>query len=192
MQNANDSQMAGGQSCTYVGTEYEGPFAGQKKPLAAKVEYFDLDSIEALLRRLIDDYNTWNFRRPPDCDAEEAQELSRLSTTALNTFRSLFCDREECESPRALGEFLHDSFTDEGTNALSTMLEWCEELLDEKQTDDDERIEHLDAHTQRELLAQLDPLVSSSSRFEMPALWPLVKKVRYVLSSACRRLICLT
>ena len=54
--------MAGGQSCTYVGTEYESPFPGQAKKLAAKVEYYGLEEIEEVLARLLRDYNAWNFQ----------------------------------------------------------------------------------------------------------------------------------
>ena len=170
--------MAGGQSCTYIGTEYERPFQGQTKKLAAKVEYFDIEAIMELLDRLIKDYNSWTFEQQEDWSEDEKQELKRLMLTAFTTFRSLFCDRIEFESPRAAEDFLRDSYHGSGEDALASFGEWCEELLEEKEADEDDHIEYLDADTQNELLAQLNPLVSGTSRFEAPALWPLVRKVR--------------
>jgi len=171
--------MAGGQSCTYVGTEYEQPFPGQAKKLAARVEYFDIDAIRELLSRLLQDYNTWNFEQEDDWDDEEKQELNRKSKTAFSTFRSLFCDKTEFESPRAATEFLEQAFKNsEETDALSVLGVWCEDLLEEKEADEEDHTEYLDAHSQEELLEQLDPLVSANSRYTEPTLWPLVKKVR--------------
>ncbi|KAH9845227.1 hypothetical protein Tdes44962_MAKER01237 [Teratosphaeria destructans] len=175
--------MAAGQSCTYVGTEYESPFPDQTKAFAAQVEYFDIDRIRDLLSRLLVDYNTFNFQLPEDCDQDEKQELSRLSKTAFSTFRSLFCDRAEFESPRAAQEHLETLFRedeDNGLEALDLMVEWCEDLLEEDEDVEGGHIQslYLEADTQDELLEQLEPLVSSTSRYEDPALWPLVRKVR--------------
>ena len=172
--------MAGGQSCTYVGTEYESPFPGQTKKLAAKVEYYGLEEIEEVLARLLRDYNAWNFQQQDDWSDDEKQELKQLSNTAFTTFRSLFCDKEEFESPRAAEEYLETCFEDQygPRTTLARMSAYCRELLEEKEADEDDHIEYLDGDTQEEFLAQLDPLVSSNSRFDRPTLWPLVKKVR--------------
>ncbi|KAI6891891.1 hypothetical protein KC318_g12729 [Hortaea werneckii] len=170
--------MAGGQSCTFVGTEYEQPFPGQTKKLAAMVEYFGIDSIRELLCRLIKDYNHWNFEREEDLNEEERQELSRLSKTAFTTFRSLFCDKEEFETIEAGREYLEAAYEGEGQTALDEFCVWCEELLEEKEADEKDHTEYLDADTQQGLLDQLNPLVFSNSQFKEPTLWPLVKKVR--------------
>ncbi|KAI6808123.1 hypothetical protein KC332_g13506 [Hortaea werneckii] len=170
--------MAGGQSCTFVGTEYEQPFPGQTKALAAKVEYFGIASIRELLSRLIKDYNHWNFERENDLNEEERQELSRLSKTAFTTFRSLFCDKEEFETIEAGRDYLETMYQGKDQTALNQFFEWCKELLQEKEADEKDRTEYLDADTQQGLLDQLNPLVFSSSQFKEPTLWPLVKKVR--------------
>ncbi|KAI6815040.1 hypothetical protein KC365_g14243 [Hortaea werneckii] len=170
--------MAGGQSCTFVGTEYEQPFPGQTKKLAAKVEYFGISSIRELLSRLIKDYNHWNFEREEDLNEEERQELSRLSKTAFTTFRSLFCNKEEFETIEAGREYLEAAYRGEAQTALDAFFEWCKELLEEKEADEKDRTEYLDADTQHGLLDQLNPLVFSNSQFKEPTLWPLVKKVR--------------
>ncbi|EME86195.1 uncharacterized protein MYCFIDRAFT_82123 [Pseudocercospora fijiensis CIRAD86] len=179
---ATPALMAGGSSCTYVGSEYSSPFTGQTKPFAAKIEYFGIDAIEELLSRMLQDYNRWNFQEQPDWDEDEKQELKRLSTTAFTTFRSLFCDQEPFESPRAATDFLLSKFQDDG-EALVTMVTWCKSLLEEKEADEDDHVEFIDAATQTEFLEQLEPLVSSNSRFERPALWPLVRKVRIGLEA---------
>ncbi|KAI7295295.1 hypothetical protein KC340_g15848 [Hortaea werneckii] len=170
--------MAGGQSCTFVGTEYEQPFPGQTKKLAAKVEYFGISSIRELLSRLIKDYNHWNFEREEDLNEEERQELSRLSKTAFTTFRSLFCNKEEFETIETGREYLEAAYRGEAQTALDAFFEWCKELLEEKEADEKDRTEYLDADTQHGLLDQLNPLVFSNSQFKEPTLWPLVKKVR--------------
>lgn len=170
--------MAGGQSCTYVGTEYERPFVGQTQNFAAKVEYFDIDSIGELLKRLIADYYHWHFEQEFDLSDDEKQELNRLAKTAFTTFRSLFCDKSEFESPYAATVYLEQAYKDEEHNALDKFSEWCRQLLEEKEADEDDHIEYLDDETQEGLLEQLNPLVFSNSRFEEPSLWPLVKKVR--------------
>lgn len=170
--------MAGGQSCTFVGTEYEEPFPGQTKKLAAKVEYFSIASIRELLSRLIKDYNHWNFEREEDLNEEERQELSRLSKTAFTTFRSLFCDKEEFKTTEAGREYLEAAYKGQDQTALDEFFVWCKELLEEKEADEKDRTEYLDADTQQGLLDQLNPLVFSNSQFKEPTLWPLVKKVR--------------
>ncbi|KAF2767503.1 hypothetical protein EJ03DRAFT_376077 [Teratosphaeria nubilosa] len=161
--------MTADQSCTYVGTEYESPFPNQTKAFAAQIEYFNIDRIGDMLSRLLKDYNTFNFQLPEDCDQDEKQELNRLAKTASSTFRSLFCDTPEFESPRAAQEHLETSFREDeenGLEALELMVGWGD------------HIEYLEADTQDELLEQLNSLVSSTSRYEEPALWPLVRKVR--------------
>ncbi|KAI7283963.1 hypothetical protein KC345_g2598 [Hortaea werneckii] len=170
--------MAGGQSCTCVGCEYEQPFPRQTKKLAAKIEYFGIASIRELLSRLIKDYNHWNFEREEDLNEEERQELSRLSKTAFTTFRSLFCDKEELETIEAGREYLEAAYQGKDQTALDKFFEGCKELLEEKEADEKDRTEYLDADTQQGLLDQLNPLVFSNSQFKEPTLWPLVKKVR--------------
>ncbi|RMX97892.1 hypothetical protein D0868_10403 [Hortaea werneckii] len=170
--------MAGGQSCTFVGTEYQDPFPGQTKKLAAMVEYFAIGPIRELLSRLIKDYNLWNFEREEDLDEEERQELSRLSKTAFTTFRSLFCDKQEFKTIEAGREYLEAAYEGKDQTALDQFFEWCKELLEEKEADEKDRTEYLDADTQQGLLDQLNPLVFSNSQFKEPTLWPLVKKVR--------------
>ncbi|KAI7383354.1 hypothetical protein KC336_g18393, partial [Hortaea werneckii] len=170
--------MAGGQSCTFVGTEYQEPFPGQTKKLAAMVEYFGIGPIRELLSRLIKDYNLWTFEREEDLNEEERQELSRLSKTAFTTFRSLFCDKKEFETVEAGREYLEAAYEGKDQTALDKFFEWCKELLEEKEADEKDRTEYLDADTQQGLLDQLNPLVFSNSQFKEPTLWPLVKKVR--------------
>ena len=170
--------MAGGQSCTFVGTEYECPFPGQVKKFAARIEYFDIEAIRDLLERLLQDYNMWNFEQLEDWDDDERLEYKRLSSTAFSTFRSLFCDKEEFESPRAGQEFLRGCYVAADKHAITNFVGWCAALLEEKEADEADHIEYIDGDTQPELLQRLNPLVSSSSRFEEPTLWPLVKKVR--------------
>lgn len=173
--------MAGGQSCTYVGTEYECPFPGQTKKFAAKIEYFSMRDISNLLNKMIQDFFTWTFIRPSDLDAEEMQELQRLCTSAFNTFRALFCDKEEFESQTAGAEWLRSKYAAANKEeALSTLIEWCRELLGENEADESGNIEYTDADTQDELLEQLTPMVTSNSQYETPAVWPLVRKIRYV------------
>lgn len=169
--------MAGGQSCTYVGTEYQAPFSGQSRKFAAKVEYFDIEAIKDLLERLLNNYNIWTFQQDEDWTEDERQELKRDCHTAFTTFRALFCDKVEFESPRAAAAFLQQCYEREDADALGTMVAYCEELLEEKEANESDHIEYLDADSQPELLQQLNPLVSSNSLFEEPTLWPLVKKV---------------
>ncbi|RMZ03151.1 hypothetical protein D0860_06920 [Hortaea werneckii] len=170
--------MAGGQSCTCVGCEYEQPFPEQTKKLAAKIEYFGIASIRELLSRLIKDYNHWNFEREEDLNEEERQELSRLSKTAFTTFRSLFCDKEEFETIEAGREYLEAAYQGKDQTALDKFFEWCKELLEENEAEERDRTEYFDADTQQGLLDQLNPLVFSNSQFKEPTLWLLVKKVR--------------
>ena len=170
--------MAAGQSCTHVGTEYECPFPGQTKKLAARVEYFDISEINDLLRRLLKDYNAWYCDRPEEMDEDEEQELKRLAMTAFDTMRALFCDKIEMMSPGAGHEFLRAANGNSSPDVFSMFSAWCTELLEEKEADEDDHIEYLDAESQHKLLEQLEPLVFCTSRLDEPSLWPLVKKVR--------------
>lgn len=178
-------QMAAGQSCTHVGTEYECPFPGQTKKLAAKVEYFDISEIEVLLERLLKNYNTWYCDPPEEMEEDEEQELKRLGITAFDTLRALFCDKSEMISPGAGHDYLDAAYCNGTPDVFATFCGWCSDLLEEKETDEADHIEYLDADKQHELLEQLEPLVFSTSRPNQPSLWPLVKKVRIGIAGPC-------
>lgn len=137
-----------------------------------------METVEDLLKRLLDDYNTWTFATPEDLSKEETVELNRKSSSAFKTFRSLFCDKIEMESTRASKEFLQQSFDRSGPDAFATMIQWCEALLEARQREEEFGTEYIEADTQKDLVAQLNPLTTSSSWFREPALWPLVKKLR--------------
>lgn len=174
--------MAAGQSCTHVGTEYECPFPGQTKKLAAKVEYFDISEINDLLQRLLSDYKTWHCDKPEDMEEDEEQELKRRAITAFDTLRALFCDKAEMCAPVIGHDFLRAALPNSKQDVLAMFSGWCAELLEEKEADEADHIEYLDADSQHKLLEQLEPLVFSTSRMEEPSLWPLVKKVRIGIS----------
>ena len=171
--------MAGCQSCTYVGTEYEHPFSEQTKEFTAKVEYFAIEAIRALLERLLQEYYTWVFEKQTEWTEDDKQEHKRLSKTALSTFCALFCDQTEFESSGAGAEFLHSAYDDgEQDDVLDTLVGWCEDLLEEKNADEADHNEYLDADSQKKLLEQLEPLVSSTPCNNKTTFWPLVRKVR--------------
>ncbi|CAK3974892.1 Hypothetical predicted protein [Lecanosticta acicola] len=170
--------MSGGQSCTYVGTEYECPFPGQTKKFAAKVEYFDISEISKLLEKLLQDFFLWTFQRPDDLDPNEEQELQRLSSTAFNTLMPLFCNRVEFHNKDAAVAWLQSHYWTSDKDALPVLVAWCEELLAEKEADEADHVGYIDAESKDDLLRQINPLISSSFRLDEPALWPLVRKIR--------------
>lgn len=53
--------LGSGESCTYVATEYETAFQQQQKRFAAEVQYFDMESIDTMLKEHVDSYVGFTF-----------------------------------------------------------------------------------------------------------------------------------
>lgn len=172
------AQVSAGQSCTHVATEYQGPFDEQETKFAAFIEFFDEDQIRAQVEKLLQDYNTWNFERPDDMDQEEEQDLKSQASTAFDTFRSLFCDRQEMSSIDAATDFLDSLYMDTEANAADMLCSWCGDLLEGFEDVEGEYWQRIDMDEQADFQDAVSPLMFSTSVYAEPALWPLVRQVQ--------------
>ena len=161
-------------------TEHELSFPGQEAHcrLAAKIIYFDTLAIFALILELVRDYKRFYFEMPDDATEEDKQRLGLLARTARDTFLSIFCEREEMESPGALTDFFAALQGVPTTDVASKLSEWCQDMLNKKEFDGTDRFEYIEAQDQQELNSQLAPLISSNPNPNNTSLWPLVKVVK--------------
>ncbi|KAK4631147.1 hypothetical protein CLAFUW4_03299 [Fulvia fulva] len=141
--------LAAGESCTSVVTEYSGPLPGQEKKFAADVEYLDLDTVKKLLKEHFDAFvlHTYKFDK----------------STALATFRSLFCQRKEFASEEAARKFLYSNHTF-GNKAVDILHTWCAACYTDVFSGNDDLTLSLVAETKAEYRALIDPLIDSTSK----------------------------
>lgn len=173
---ANVFQLGGGESCTCVVTEYQSPFPEQQLKLAAKIYYYSTSALRDLLGNFVRDYVLYTFELDRDWDEDFKQQSRRRAETAFTTFRSLFCDKEEFENPAAAAKFL-DQKKKDPDSVIRLFLSWCGDLLGGKPEVDDSRVEYLEAETRAGFREAIDPLLTTGSQLERPAVWPLVQRV---------------
>lgn len=133
-----------------------------------------------MLQKLVDDYNTWNYDPPEDMTPDLTEKLSKLSTTAFDTLRFMFCDKKEMQSPRAGEDFMDWVCSEQRASAIEVLVSWCTELLERNNANRGNLVEHLESDTAKDLVELLKPKVFATSKCdnENAAVWPLVKHVR--------------
>lgn len=161
-------------------TEYHAKLPNQTKKFAATIQYFDEEKIADLLREHLECYKVFHFEKDSSWSQKEKSEHQIWATTSMDTFYALFCDQEEFSSPGAATRYLRAQYNDDAWDGvIDQFLEWCNDMLEEKEVDDDGCVDVIEADTTRDLRQSLDGLLSTSAAQRgQPSLWPLVKKVR--------------
>ena len=170
-------EVAAGESCTKVITLFIHKLRDQKKAFAAEIRYSDIGTCKALLQEQLDNFNRFCYHFDDGWLDEQKKDYERSSLTAMKTFRSLFCNRAEFESPRAAKEFL-DRHRNAVATALDTFVAWSRELFAKYTTVDGAAVQRFEADTATELNEQLSPHVSEKHKFEQPELCHLVEIVQ--------------
>nr|POF11399.1 hypothetical protein CFP56_44237 [Quercus suber] len=167
-------------SCTHVVTIYKHKLDFQDPettPFAAEIRYLDIKECEAFLGEQLHNYNRFEFETEEDWDPEQIEKYKQLRDQAFAVFRSLFCDREECESPRAAAEFLQESYNDRDKPALANFVAWCAVHFKSLDTVAEAPIRRFSAQTLEELNEFLEPHVYQKMDVQEPVLCALIDHV---------------
>lgn len=172
------TEVSGGESCTSVPTIYTHKLHWQvDEPYAAEIRYYDIDRCRQLLGEQVRAYNVYTFEFDNAWEAREKVENEQAASTALDIFRTLFCDQEEFESTGAAKEHLQACYPDDCEALVETMIGWCEDHFVEHEKEDGAGFERCTGENVTELNEQVDPLVAPNHTLDEPSLWPLVEKV---------------
>lgn len=152
--------------------------SSQATPFAAEIRYFTIDKSRALLKELLYNYNLYHFEADKDWTHNEKNEHSQQAETAKQTFRFLFCNKDEFSSPGAAAAALDKSYhSPKPSELLDTMTGWCEDHFSEYDEEEGAGYSFCEADTVAELHSLLDPLIFPSYSIDEPSLWPLVDNV---------------
>jgi hypothetical protein len=182
---ADMKQLSAGESCTSVPTFYLHKLDWQTQPFAAEIGYYTVEKCRKLLEELLRHYNLYNFEPEDDWTNDQKSEYSQQAETAIQTFRTLFCDQGLFASQGDAERSLHDHYKASSTGELLDLMEgWCEGFFEEFDVEDDAGYTQHEAETIAELRSYIDPLTAPNHSFDEPSLWPLVELVRIGVSSS--------
>jgi len=144
-----------------------------------------VEKCRKLLEKLLRQYNLYNFEAEADWTSDQKSEYSQQAETAIQTFRTLFCDQDLFASQGDAEGSLADHYKNSNTDELLDLMEsWCEDFFADFDIEDDAGYTQHEADTVDELRSYTDPLTSPNHSFDEPSLWPLVELVRIGVSSS--------
>jgi hypothetical protein len=126
----------------------------------------------------IDNYNLWHFQTDKTWTDEQNSEYSQSADTAVQTFRTLFCNEPEFNSEDSTGSSLESNWKNSDGRLLRKMSHWCKRHI--RSADDgtsDDSYKFFECSTTEELGDYVDKLTLPSEDYEEPALWPTVERV---------------
>jgi hypothetical protein len=171
-------QLSGGEACTSVPMLYAHKLPGQTSSFAAKVSYHSVKECRRVLKWLLDSYDRYTFHFDKAWTKEEEKEFRQEANTALDTLRTIFCNRKGFKTRQsAIKTLARSNNQGQHSNLLSTMAGWYGELLHRNDQEDGVSFTFCESNTVRGLRAILDPLITPKYGYSVPSLWPLVKEV---------------
>ncbi|KAF1827315.1 uncharacterized protein K489DRAFT_406028 [Dissoconium aciculare CBS 342.82] len=174
--------LSGGTSCTWVCTEYAAAPNEQEPPFSAFIHYKRKEEILDFLRKLLYDYKVYNLESTDEYDAAAKSELRQLSDTAVDIFRSLFCERQEFRSLQTGVECLNQLLEGSGIDdAAQDRGAWCMEILEARLAPHAEMIEVLHADDVKALHRHLDTLAKPIGQYKSTTYWPLIQRIRITI-----------
>jgi hypothetical protein len=179
------AQVSAGESCTSVPTYYMHKLPWQTQKFAAEVRYYTVDKCRKLLEELLAHYNFFTFEDDEDWSSGQRSEYSQQADTAMQTFRTLFCDQAAFDSQSSAEEHLEHSYQDsDGSELLDRMATWCEGFFAQHPKEEGAAYTRYEMGTASELRYCIDPLTAPKHIEGQASLWPLVELVEMgVLSS---------
>ncbi|TKA67263.1 hypothetical protein B0A49_04118 [Cryomyces minteri] len=118
-------------SCTCVVVEYRSKFEEQEAEYYAQVRYFDEESIKNLLREHLEDYYLFMEESSNDWTSEEKEIYHSKYLATLQTFRALFCERDEFADEQKTRGYLKAAYVEPRVVVLEKLTSWCQEQLQE-------------------------------------------------------------
>jgi hypothetical protein len=130
--------LSAGESCTSVPTFYSHKLHWQTQPFAAELCYYTVEKCRKLLGELLRQYNLYNFEAEADWTSDQKSEYSQQAETAIQTFRTLFCDQDLFASQGDAEGSLADHYKNSNTDELLDLMEsWCEDFFADFDIEDD-------------------------------------------------------
>lgn len=173
-------QGSTGSSCTNVVTEIRKALPGQRKPFAAEILLFDEAERRSIIQKHVENYYQYFVESQEDLDRALVDNNKLHAMTALETFRALFCDRDEFLDDRCATAFLKNLKSGKDKQVLLKLHGWTDTLLSTLHAENG--IVCRDAHTMEELSEQIEPFTRTpcvlNEDSSAPAPWPLVRIVR--------------
>ncbi|KAK5017572.1 hypothetical protein LTR39_001472 [Cryomyces antarcticus] len=114
-----------------------------------------------------------------DWTSEEKEIYQSKYLAALQTFRELFCERDEFADEQKTHGYLKAAYVEPRVVVLERLTSWCQEQLQEYNNYEGGYSHVVEKDTVQDLAEDLDSYVSSSNSPRTAALWPLVDKVEY-------------
>ena len=161
--NLQFTQSNGGAACTCVVTEYR---YHDSDTYDIEVEMFSIDDTMVQMTELVRSYRNYHLNRV-HMEPAEVRECKEKARIAKDTFRAMFRGLIDDE------QFL---INDPEDAVLRTLRSWAE------QTYPSPIGERRVGLTQEECADILPQLTSEQTSAEEPAVWPYVRKVKYVLT----------
>jgi hypothetical protein len=99
----------------------------QSQKYAAEIRYYTVERCRKLLEELLSHYNLYKFEKDEDWSSNQRSEYSQQADTAMQNFRTLFCNQAAFASQRSAEEQLKQCYKNSDTNKLlDIMAMWCE------------------------------------------------------------------
>ncbi|KAK3701558.1 hypothetical protein LTR37_015412 [Vermiconidia calcicola] len=166
------------EACTCVVAETRQPFPVQETEVAAKIHFLDQASMRDMLHEQLNNYHLFHFSEDARWEPRDHKHYNNRADTAIDTFRALFCLRNEFQSNNEATRFLKTR-KDNIESTVATMLEWCKELLLARGGKFDHQGHYEEYYEDDSMVALnevIEPLITQTRRKDRPALWPLVQK----------------
>lgn len=163
-------------------TEIRKALPGQKKPFAAEIILFDEAVRRSIIQKHVENYYRYFVESQEGLDRSTVDDNKNLAMTALETFRALFCDRDEFHDDQSAKTFLKTLKSGTDEQILLKLHGWTDTLLSMVHAENG--IVYRDAYKIEDLAEQIEPFTRTpcvlNEDSSEPAPWPLVQIVRWV------------
>jgi len=172
------AQVSAGESCTSVPTYYMHTLPWQSKKFAAEIRYYNTEKCRKLLEELLAHYNLFTFEDDEEWSSGQRSEYSQQADTAMQTFRTLFCEKAGFNCQRSTEEQLARSYQhSDGGELLDMMALWCEGFFAQHEKKEGAAYTRCEVATASELRSCIDPVTAPVYSEYHASLWPLVELV---------------
>ncbi len=176
---------ANGEACTNVITEYLEAQPSQETPFMAEIVLYEPASVQRMLAFHLGSHYRYMHRSVETMDTEAIDESDAHYETPVETFQTLFANREEFSNEERAKEFLEHAQSVKDPKILHILLGWIEESI--PKSDAVGGIIRRNAYAPEELAKETERYTKSCKHLldendcHVSSLWPLVQQVRYFL-----------
>lgn len=169
-----------GSACTNVVTAFQQPFPWQQRAYAAEIEWHSKDRMHFLIEELVKHYKRYAFEYDPDWTSEERVEAKKEHNSAIELFRTIFCDRKEMATTSALRNWFKQTHSQSRREIIDQIVEWARNIVrTQAASEADSCYESSSASDLRRMLL---PFMAQRNlkrgAAQTPSYWPLVSAVK--------------